>query len=169
MSQKSPGIIQSLLPIVALVGMIMFNVFYLGDYTLSGANQLALMVASAVAAVIAMYNGVTWNELMDGVVRTITSSLSAIIILLIIGMLSGSWMMGGVVPSMIYYGLDVLKPEYFLPATVVLCAVVSVSIGSSWSTIATIGVALLGIGDALGFDPAVVAGAIISGAYFGHH
>ncbi len=167
MSQKSPGIIQSLLPIVALVGMIMFNVFYLGDYTLSGANQLALMVASAVAAVIAMYNGVTWNELMDGVVRTITSSLSAIIILLIIGMLSGSWMMGGVVPSMIYYGLDVLKPEYFLPATVVLCAVVSVSIGSSWSTIATIGVALLGIGDALGFAPAVVAGAIISGAYFG--
>lgn len=167
MSQRSPGIIQSLLPVVALVGMILFNVVYLGDYTLSGANQLALMGASAVAAVIAMYNGVTWSELMEGVVGTITSSLSAIIILLIIGMLSGSWMMGGVVPSMIYYGLDVLRPEYFLPATVVLCAVVSVSIGSSWSTIATIGVALLGIGDALGFDPAVVAGAIISGAYFG--
>lgn len=167
MSQKSPGIVQSLLPIVTLVGMILFNVVYLGDYTLSGANQLALMGASAVAAVIAMYNGVTWGELMDGVVGTITSSLSAIIILLIIGMLSGSWMMGGVVPSMIYYGLEVLRPEYFLPATVVLCAVVSVSIGSSWSTIATIGVALLGIGDALGFDPAVVAGAIISGAYFG--
>lgn len=167
MSQRSPGIIQSLLPVVALVGMILFNVVYLGDYTLSGANQLALMGASAVAAVIAMYNGVTWSELMEGVVGTITSSLSAIIILLIIGMLSGSWMMGGVVPSMIYYGLDVLRPEYFLPATVVLCAVVSVSIGSSWSTIATIGVALLGIGDALGFDPVVVAGAIISGAYFG--
>lgn len=167
MSQRSPGIIQSVIPIVVLVGMISFNVFYLSDYTLSGANQLALMVSSAVAATVAAYNGVSWNELLDGIVRTITSALPAIIILLIIGMLSGTWMMSGVVPSMIYYGLNILRPEYFLPATVVLCAVVSVSIGSSWSTIATIGVALLGIGEALGFDAAVVAGAIISGAYFG--
>lgn len=167
MGQKSPGIIQSIIPIAVLVGMILFNVFYLGDDTLSGANQLALMIASAVAAAIATFNGVTWNELLEGMVKTITASLPAIIILLIIGMLSGSWMMSGIVPSMIYYGLNILRPEYFLPATVVLCAIVSVSIGSSWSTIATVGVALLGIGEALGFDPAVVAGAIISGAYFG--
>ena len=120
MSQRSPGIIQSVIPIVVLVGMILFNVFYLSDYTLSGANQLALMVASAVAAAVSVYNGVSWDELLDGIVRTITSALPAIIILLIIGMLSGTWMMSGVVPSMIYYGLKILRQDYFLPATVVL-------------------------------------------------
>lgn len=167
MSKKSPSLIQSLIPIVVLVGLILTNVIFLGDYTLSGANQLALILASAVAAFIAMLNGLSWEEMLEGIVTTISSAMPAIIILLVIGMLSGSWMISGIVPSMIYYGLNVLRPEYFLPATVVLCSVVSVSVGSSWSTIATVGVALLGIGDALGFSPSVVAGAIISGAYFG--
>lgn len=147
--------------------LIALNVSWLGDDTLSGANQLSLLIASGIAVIIAIKNGHEWEDILKGVVHTLTSALPAMLILFIIGMLSGAWMAGGIVPTMIYYGLEILNPSYFLPAVVVLCSIISVAVGSSWSTIATVGVALLGIGQALGFSEAIVAGAIVSGAYFG--
>ncbi|HJE87561.1 Na+/H+ antiporter NhaC [Rikenella microfusus] len=167
MTQRQPTIFQSVIPILVLLGLIMTTVLGTGADALAGANQLSLLVASAVGAGIAVYNRVRWADIMQGMVHTISASLPAILILLLVGMLSGSWMTSGVIPTMIYYGLDILRPDYFLPACVVISAAVSVATGSSWSTIATIGVALIGIGHALGFDMAMTAGAIISGAYFG--
>lgn len=145
----------------------MLNVFIVSDDTLSGANQLSLLIASTFAVIFAVYNRVSWHDIMRGIVHTISSSLPALMILLMVGVLGGAWMISGVIPTMIYYGLDVLRPDYFLPATVVITAAVSVATGSSWSTVATIGVALIGIGSAMGFNEAYTAGAIISGAYFG--
>lgn len=167
MPQKTPTITQSLIPIIVLLGLIMCNVLIIPDDTLSGANQFSLLAASFVAGLIAIKNRVRWNEIMSGITHTVSSTLSAMMILLMVGILSGSWMVSGVIPTMIYYGLEVLRPEYFLPACVVICAAVSVATGSSWSTVATIGVALIGIGAAMGFNEAYTAGAIISGAYFG--
>lgn len=167
MTQRRPTIIQSVLPIIVLLGLIMTTVLGTGADTLAGANQLSLLIASGVGVSIAIYNRVTWAQIMQGMVHTISASLPAILILLMVGMLSGSWMISGVIPTMIFYGLDILRPDYFLPACVVISAAVAVATGSSWSTVATIGVALIGIGQALGFDMAMTAGAIISGAYFG--
>lgn len=167
MTQRQPTIFQSVIPILVLLGLIMTTVLGTGADALGGANQLSLLIASGIGAGIAVWNRVTWAQVMQGMVHTISASLPAILILLMVGMLSGSWMISGVIPTMIYYGLDVLRPDYFLPACVVISAAVSVATGSSWSTIATIGVALIGIGHALGFDMAMTAGAIISGAYFG--
>lgn len=162
-----PSIWEALTPIVLLMLLIAANVFWLPDDTLAGANQLSLLTAAAVAVVIAVKNGTSWDNLLKGVTHTILTALPAILMLFIIGMLSGAWMLSGVVPTMIYYGLDILRPDYFLPATLILCALISVAVGSSWSTIATIGVALIGVGQALGFSEAIIAGAIVSGAYFG--
>ncbi|MDE5945183.1 MAG: Na+/H+ antiporter NhaC [Rikenella sp.] len=167
MTPRQPSIVQSVIPILVLLGLIMITVLGTGVDALAGANQLSLLVASAVGAAIAVRNRVRWTDIMQGMIHTISASLPAILILLMVGMLSGSWMIGGVIPTMIYYGLEILRPDYFLPACVVIAAAVSVATGSSWSTIATIGVALIGIGQALGFDMAMTAGAIISGAYFG--
>lgn len=167
MPQRPPTILQSLIPIIVLLGLIMITVLGTGADALAGSNQLSLLVASAVGAGIAVWNRVRWTDIMQGMIHTISASLPAILILLMVGMLSGSWMISGVIPTMIYYGLDILRPAFFLPACVVISAAVSVATGSSWSTIATIGVALIGIGQALGFDMAMTAGAIISGAYFG--
>lgn len=164
---KPPTLLQSIIPIIVLIGLISCNVLLLGNDTLSGANQLALLFASAVAVFISWRNGIKWTDTMQGMIHTLIAAIPAILILLVIGMLSGTWMLSGIVPSMIYYGLNILEPSYFLPATLILCSIISVAVGSSWSTIATIGVALLGIGKALGFSEAIVAGAIISGAYFG--
>ncbi len=167
MTQRQPTLVQSVIPILILLGLIMTTVLGTGADALDGANQLSLLIASAIGAGIAVYNRVRWADIMQGMVHTISASLPAILILLMVGMLSGSWMISGVIPTMIYYGLDILRPDYFLPACVAISAAVSVATGSSWSTIATIGVALIGIGQALGFDLAMTAGAIISGAYFG--
>ena len=167
MTKRPPALWQALLPVLLLIALILANVLLLGGDTLSGANQTALFIASAAAAALALHNGAGWEEIMRSVVRTLSSAIPAILILLVIGMLSAAWMLGGVVPSMIYYGLNILRPDYFLPAALLLTAVISVAVGSSWSTIATIGVALLGIGRTLGFSDAVIAGAIVSGAYFG--
>ncbi|WP_298062826.1 Na+/H+ antiporter NhaC [uncultured Rikenella sp.] len=167
MTQRQPTLVQSMIPILILLGLIMATVLGTGADALDGANQLSLLIASAVGAGIAVCNRVRWADIMQGMVHTISASLPAILILLMVGMLSGSWMISGVIPTMIYYGLDILRPDYFLPACVAISAAVSVATGSSWSTIATIGVALIGIGQALGFDLAMTAGAIISGAYFG--
>ncbi len=146
--------------------MLTLNVLFFED-TLSGANQIALLLAAALAGVIAILLGFEWENVMKKVVSTIGTAMPSILILLLIGSLAGTWMISGVVPAMIYYGLDIISPKLFLVTAVIVSAIVSVATGSSWSTIATIGVALLGIGKAIGINESVVAGAIISGAYFG--
>ncbi|PCI96819.1 MAG: Na+/H+ antiporter NhaC [Flavobacteriales bacterium] len=165
---KKPSLIQSFLPIIVLVGLLIVNVLLVyGDDALGGANQLALLFSGAVAAVIAVMNGYSWKEILRGITSSITSALPALIILLLIGALAGTWMLSGVVPAMIYYGLDILNPTIFLFASCLICSIVSIATGSSWTTVATVGIALVGIGDVLGFEKGIIAGAIISGAYFG--
>jgi NhaC family Na+:H+ antiporter len=134
---------------------------------LSGPNQLALLLAAAVATIVSVYFGTKWTDIISNISKSISSTTSAIIILLIIGALSGTWLISGIVPAMIYYGLKILNPEIFLLASCIICAIVSIASGSSWSTIATIGIALLGIGKSMGFSDGIIAGSIISGAYFG--
>ena len=157
----------ALLPILVLVLMLALNVVLYGEDATYGPNQIALLFAGAVAAMIGISLKFTWNQLQDGVVKSIKSALPALIILLLIGALAGTWMISGVVPTMIYYGLKILNPTIFLFAACVVSAIVAIATGSSWSTIATVGLALLGIGTVLGINQGVVAGAIISGAYFG--
>ena len=157
----------ALLPIVVLIGLLAYNVFLYGDNSLGGANQLALLFAAATAAIVGIKFGAKWRNILDGISKSISSTTPAIIILLLIGALAGTWLLSGIVPAMIYYGLQILSPEIFLFACCIICAIVSLATGSSWSTIATIGIALLGIGQALGLSTGMVGGAIISGAYFG--
>lgn len=163
---KTPGLVASLIPIAVLILLLSLNVNFFDD-TLSGANQIALTLASAVAGVIAVRLGHNWISVREQIVRSISSAMPSILILFLIGSLAGTWMISGVVPMLIFYGLKILNPTIFLFASVVICAVVSLATGSSWSTVATIGIALLGIGTTLGYHEGLVAGAIISGAYFG--
>ena len=164
---RIPTLLQSLIPIVVLLLLIMLNVFYTEGDSLGGANQLSLVLAAFVAGGIAIFNRVGWERINDSIVHIFSSAVPAILILLMVGVLSGAWMISGIIPTMIYYGLEVLRPEYFFVATIIITSIISVATGSSWSTIATIGVALISIGEALNFNPAWTAGAIISGAYFG--
>ncbi len=164
---KTPGLFESLIPIIVLIILLTFNVKFLGDETLSGANQIALTLAAAVGSLLAIRLGHNWKAIRSHIVRSIGSAMPSILILFLIGSLAGTWMLSGVVPMLIYYGLQILNPKIFLFATVVITSLVSLATGSSWSTIATIGIALLGIGTTLGFNTGLVAGAIISGAYFG--
>jgi len=165
---KKPSLLQSFIPLLVLIGLLIVNVvFVYGDDALGGPNQFALLFAGAVAAGIAVYNGYSWKDILKGITSSITSALPALIILLLIGALAGAWMLSGVVPAMIYYGLDILNPTIFLFATCLICSIVSIATGSSWTTVATVGIALVGIGDVLGFEKGIIAGAIISGAYFG--
>ena len=164
---KKPSLLQAFTPILFLIVFLVLNVYFFGEDTLSGANQIALLLAATVGSVVAVFLGHNWYDVRKQVVKSISSAMPSMLILLLIGSLAGTWLLSGVVPAMIYYGLQILHPNIFLIACVVVCAMVSLATGSSWSTVATIGVALLGIGNALGFGTGVVAGAIISGAYFG--
>ena len=165
---KAPRIIDALIPILFLIVLLIINIQIFGTDSLSGSNQMVLIFSAVVAASIAVFRlGFTWEELQDGIVKSISSAMGAILILFLIGALAGTWLLSGIVPAMIYYGLKVLSPEIFLFAACVICSVVSVATGSSWTTVATVGVALLGIGKALGFEEGIIGGAIISGAYFG--
>lgn len=164
---KKAKLIHGLIPILFLILFLTLNVIFFGSDTLSGANQIALLLASTIGSIVAVRLGYKWPFIRSIIVKTIGSAMPSILILMLIGALAGTWLLSGVVPTMIYYGLKILSPKIFLFATVVISALVSLATGSSWSTVATIGVALLGIGNALGYSPAIVAGAIISGAYFG--
>ena len=167
MTVRRPTLIQSLTPILFLVGLLILNVRLYGDGTLGGANQMALLFSGGVAAIIALMIGQKWDDIFEGIVKSISSAMGAIIILFMIGALAGTWMISGIVPAMIYYGLEVLNPTIFLVATCLVCVVVSLATGSSWTTVATVGIALMGIGQVLGISEGMIAGAIISGAYFG--
>ncbi len=164
---RQPKLIHGIIPIAFLILFLTLNVIYFGDETLSGANQIALLLASTIGSVIAVGLGYKWRYIRQIIVKTIGSAMPSILILMLIGALAGTWMISGVVPTLIYYGLKILHPKIFLFATVVITSLVSLATGSSWSTVATMGVALLGIGNALGFNHAIIAGAIVSGAYFG--
>lgn len=164
--KRTPTLLEALIPIILLIGLLTVNVFLFED-TLAGSNQIALLLAATLASVIIIRNGMNWESISEKIVSTIGSAMPSMLILLLIGSLAGTWLISGVVPVMIYYGLDIVSPGLFLFTAVIISAIVSLATGSSWSTVATIGVALLGIGKALGMNEAVVAGAIISGAYFG--
>ena len=143
-------------------------IYVFGTDALSGASQVALLFAAGFTVVLSMVLYKTsWKVFEESILENITSVGTSIVILLLIGAVSGSWMISGVVPTMIYYGMKVIFPEIFLFASCVICALIAVMTGSSWTTIATIGVALVGIGTAQGYEPGWIAGAIISGAYFG--
>lgn len=165
---RKPTLPEALIPVVFLIILLFINVFYVfGDAALDGSNQLILLFSAAVAGLVGLRIGISWEHMQDGIVKSISAAMSSILILLLIGSLAGTWLLSGVVPAMIYYGLKILNPTIFLVAAAIVSAVVSIATGSSWSTIATIGIALLGIGKALGMSEGLVAGAIISGAYFG--
>lgn len=167
-SNSELNIWEALIPVIALVIMLFFNVKYaFGDDALSGSNQFILLLGAAVAAIVGFKNKVSYQLMIDEVAENIKSTAGAILILLFVGSLAGTWLISGIIPSMIYYGLKILDPSIFLPASVIICAIISIATGSSWTTSATVGIALIGIGNALGINPGMTAGAVISGAYFG--
>ena len=159
--------LQSLAPIVLLVALLSLSIWLFGADSSQGANQIALTLAAAVAALIAIYNGERWPDILAAIVNGISTAMGAILILFAIGALIGTWGMSGTVPAMIYYGVQLLSPSIFYPTACLICALVSLSIGSSWTTAGTIGIGLIGIAQGLGLSPEVTAGAVISGAYFG--
>lgn len=168
MNSKQPSLLLSFIPVIVLVLLLASNVWLFKDDASYGANQIALLVASIIAVIIGKYKLNISYELMEKkALESVSVSLQAVLILLIVGSLIGIWILNGVVPSMIYYGIKLINPTIFLPITLILCSVVSVATGSSWSTVGTIGIALIGIGKTLGIPEGMVAGAIVSGSYFG--
>jgi NhaC family Na+:H+ antiporter len=170
MTAKIPKIslTEALIPIVFLIFLLWFNVQEVyGDGALDGANQFALLLSGAVAAIVGFKNKVTYDRMMGAVAKNLKSTSTALFILLLVGALAGTWLISGIIPAMIYYGLQILNPTIFLAASVVITSIISVATGSSWTTSATVGIALIGIGKAIGLPEGMVAGAVISGAYFG--
>ena len=167
-SERSIPLFLALLPLLILIVMLASSVVLFGDNASYGPNQIALMLTSGVVAVIGIsYLGFTWKEMEGAMVKGISLALSACLILLTVGSLIGSWMLAGTAPTIIYFGLGILDPSWFYPAALVICALVAMSIGSSWTTAGTIGLALIGIAQIMDMSLPVTAGAIISGAYFG--
>lgn len=164
---RQPALLVALVPLFFLIIFLTANVLLFGDTTLEGSNQVILLLAASIAVLFAILNKIPWNAISNSIIKSISKAMPAILILLLIGSLSGTWLISGIVPAMIYYGLKIINPKVFLLTAIVVSGLVSVATGSSWSTIATIGVALLGIGKALGIHEGLIAGAIISGAYFG--
>lgn len=164
---RRPSLLVSLLPIIFLIIFLTANVLIFKDNILDGSNQIILLLAGSLASLLAFNYKISWNKISDAIINNIGKAMPAILILLLIGSLAGTWLISGVVPAMVYYGLNIIHPKIFLVTAVIVCGLVSVATGSSWSTIATVGVALLGIGRTLGIHEGLVAGAIISGAYFG--
>ncbi|MEK9584448.1 MAG: Na+/H+ antiporter NhaC [Flavobacteriaceae bacterium] len=157
----------ALTPLVLLVILLGINVFYFGDASLDGSNQFILLIGGFLAALVGFYQKVSYEDMMDAVSSNLKSTSGSLLILLMVGALSGSWLISGIIPSMIFYGIKILNPTVFLAASVVICALISVATGSSWTTSATVGIALIGVGNAMGVPVGMTAGAIISGAYFG--
>ena len=158
---------EALIPVFALVGMLAYNIYVYGDDALSGSNQFILLLGAAVAAIVGFRNKVTYKSMLDEVAENIKSTTGALLILLMVGALAGTWLISGIIPTMIYYGLQILNPTIFLAACVIICSIISIATGSSWTTSATVGIALVGIGETLGISIGMTAGAVLSGAYFG--
>lgn len=157
----------ALIPVLFLVVLLACSVYLFGADSSYGANQIALVLATCVAALVARYRGVSWRESQEGIVHGIGVGLGPTLILLSVGMLIGTWILCGTVPAMIYYGVEVLNPSIFYAASAAICAIVAISIGSSWTVAGTLGIGLMGIAGSFELSPAITAGAVISGAYFG--
>jgi len=166
-TKKRPSMLDALFPLVILLILLFFAVYLFGDDSSSGPNQIALMICAGIACIIGLKNGYQGKEIEKGIVKGISLTLGAILILLAVGSLIGTWLLAGTVPTMIYFGLQILQPEYFYVSCCIICALVALCIGSSWTVAATIGVALMGIATGLNASGPITAGAIISGAYFG--
>ena len=165
---KELSIYGALVPVFALILMLFYNVFFVfGDDALSGSNQFILILGAAVAAIVGFLNKTSYHKMLEEVSENLKSTSGALLILLMVGALSGTWLVSGIIPTMIYYGLQLLNPTFFLVASVLICAIISIATGSSWTTSATVGIALIGIGDTLGVSLGMSAGAVLSGAYFG--
>ena len=164
--EVKPSLLDALIPVVLLISMLAGTVYVFGLDSF-GPNLVALMLSAAAAALIGIKNGLTWKMIEEGMINTITMSLHAILILLMVGALIGSWILAGTVPSMIYYGVELISPNYFYVTSCLVCALVGFSIGSSWTVAGTLGIGFMGIAAALDLSLAISAGAIISGAYFG--
>ncbi|MFW6137291.1 MAG: Na+/H+ antiporter NhaC [Candidatus Aminicenantaceae bacterium] len=159
---REAGLGLALIPVVFLVAALFVTIVLLEQ-----PPHIPLILAAGVAAALAVYLKYSWKYIQDGMVHGITLAMGAILILMVVGIMIGTWISGGIVPAMIYYGLQALSPGIFLGATMIICSIISLGTGSSWSTAGTVGVALIGVGQGLGVPAAMVAGAIISGAYFG--
>ena len=157
----------ALLPVILLVSLLSYNVFVYGDEALNGSNQFILLISGAFAALIGFFNKIQYKTMIIGIAENLKSVTGAILILLFVGALAGTWLISGIIPAMIYYGLMILHPSIFLPACIIISALISLSTGSSWTTSATVGIALIGIGTVLNIPVGMVAGAVISGANFG--
>jgi len=168
MENKELGFLEALVPVVILMGLLYYNIQFAGGEMFGAySNQYILLIGGLVAAIVGFFNKVSLVRMFLEVWENWRSVLIPIIILLLVGALAGTWLVGGIIPAMVYYGLQVLSPEIFLPASVVIAAIISIATGSSWTTSATVGIALVGIGSALGLPTGMIAGAVISGAYFG--
>ena len=164
---KSPSMLDSIIPLITMILLLTLAVYYFEDNSSYGPNQIALLIGMGVAVIIGIKNGYTWVTIEKAIINGISISLGAVLILLAVGSLIGTWLLSGTVPTMIYYGLQILDPSWFYAAACIICGIVAMSIGSSWTTAATIGVALIGISQGLGLSIEITAGAVISGAYFG--
>jgi NhaC family Na+:H+ antiporter len=164
---RPPSLTDALIPIVLLVVLLSLSVHLFGADSSQGANQVVLLLGAMVSALVAIKNGYRWAEIQQAIVHGISTAMGAILILLAVGALIGTWMMAGTVPAMIFYGVKILSPDYFYVATCLICSIASLSIGSSWTVAGTLGVGLIGVSLALGVSPEITAGAVVSGAYFG--
>jgi Na+:H+ antiporter, NhaC family len=164
---RDPSFLDAIIPLVVLIGLIGGAVTLFGLRAIDGPVQVALILSAMVAAIVALKNGHPWSEISAAGGRAVASVTSAIFILLAVGALIGTWNMAGTIPTLVYYGIQILQPGWFYLASAMICAIVAVAIGSSWTTAGTIGVGLVGIATVLGVSPVVTAGAVISGGYFG--
>lgn len=167
LTPRVPSLLDAMIPLAVLIFLLSISVILFGSDSSYGPNQIALFFSASIAVIIGLKNGYQWADMEQAMVNGISLSLGAVLILFSVGALIGTWLLSGTVPSLIYYGLQVLEPSWFYAASCVLCCIVSLSIGSSWTTAATVGVALIGVAIGLGMSPVITAGAIISGAYFG--
>jgi len=166
-NNKEISLFDSLAPIFILIVLLYINVSIYGDSSIDGSNQFILILGASIAFIFGIKNKIKSKDIFLTISENLKSISTPIIILLLVGALSGTWLVSGIIPSMIYYGLKLVNVSFFLPSCVIISSIVSLATGSSWSTSATVGIGLIGIGKALGFDLGIVAGAIISGAYFG--
>jgi len=166
-TRAEPPLGQALAPVVLLVALLGAAVYLFGDESSFGPNQIALVLGTAAAGLVGLANGQRWAEIEEAIRRGIGTSMGAVLILLVVGSVIGTWILAGIVPTMIYYGLSLLAPSVFYAAACAICAVVALATGSSWTTAGTVGLALIGTAAAYGLPPGPAAGAIVSGAYFG--
>jgi NhaC family Na+:H+ antiporter len=164
---RASSVVDALIPVVALLILLISSFLLFGDAASYGPNQIALLTCGLIAIAVAMKNKLSWEHLRAAALEGVASGLPAIFILLAVGALIGTWAMSGTIVAMVYYGMEILNPQYFYASAALLCAVVAFSIGSSWTTAGTLGIGLMGVAANMGLSPAITAGAVISGAYFG--